>query len=64
MAEKVLEAMRDPLRLPDGEVSLSSSIGIAVFPHDGEDGVTLVRNADAAMYNAKERGRNNSQFLR
>ncbi len=63
VAEKILEAVRAPLHLPEGEVSISSSIGIAVFPNDGEDGVTLVRNADAAMYSAKERGRNNFQFF-
>jgi predicted signal transduction protein with EAL and GGDEF domain len=44
------------------EVTVSGSVGIATFPDDGEDLETLVRNADAAMYQAKERGRNNFQF--
>jgi len=44
-------------------VSVSASIGIAIFPVDGEDVETLVKHADAAMYAAKEQGRNNYQFF-
>ena len=62
VAQKVIDAMAVPYRIKGREVFLSSSIGIATFPRDGRDGETLVRNADAAMFRAKEAGRNNFQF--
>jgi diguanylate cyclase (GGDEF)-like protein len=61
IAQKILEAIREPFILPDHELSITTSIGIAVYPTDGEDGETLVRNADSAMYRAKEAGRDNYQ---
>jgi EAL domain-containing protein (putative c-di-GMP-specific phosphodiesterase class I) len=51
-----------PVLLDWREVSISGSVGIASYPEDGEDVETLVKNADTAMYQAKERGRNNFQF--
>lgn len=55
--------MLKPVFLLDGhELHVTSSIGIALFPQDGEDMTTLLQNADAAMYRAKEQGRNNYQF--
>ncbi|HEX7580436.1 MAG TPA: EAL domain-containing protein, partial [Thermoanaerobaculia bacterium] len=63
VAAKILQAMQGPFSLPGRDVSISPSIGIAVYPSDGEDSVALVKNADAAMYHAKERGRNNYQFF-
>jgi diguanylate cyclase (GGDEF)-like protein/PAS domain S-box-containing protein len=61
-ARRILDALSRPFRLGDHEVVVSASIGIAAWPEDGEDVETLSRNADAAMYHAKERGRNNYQF--
>ena len=48
--------------LQDREVMLTASVGIALYPQDGEDAATLLKHADTAMYLAKDLGRNNSQF--
>ncbi|MFZ6759828.1 EAL domain-containing protein [Undibacterium sp. Ji50W] len=63
LAERVLARMRDPFVIEGNEYHLGTSIGIAVYPHDGEDGPTLMRCADSAMYHAKDSGRNNYQFF-
>lgn len=57
VAEKLLAAMRRPFRVGDHELYVSGSVGVALSPEDGNDPETLLRNADAAMYRAKERGR-------
>lgn len=62
VAEKVLEAMSRPYDIDGTEVSISPSIGISLYPADGRDVDLLIRNADAAMYHAKNNGRNNFQF--
>ena len=62
VAQKVLSMLSRPVLIDWREVQVSGSIGIASFPEDGGDLETLVKNADAAMYQAKERGRNNFQF--
>lgn len=62
VAEKVLVEIRKPFTIQDRELFASASIGIAISPHDGEDIETLVKNADGAMYRAKDCGRNNYQF--
>ena len=62
VAQKILTFLERPLLLDWREVNVQCSIGIATFPEDGEDAEALVKNADAAMYQAKERGRNNFQF--
>jgi diguanylate cyclase (GGDEF)-like protein len=56
-AERMLEALREPLDLLGHEFWISASIGIAVYPDDGEDSETLLMRADAAMYHVKGRGR-------
>ncbi len=64
VARRVLESVSRPVLVEGREISITASIGIAVFPHDGEDEDALLRNADSAMYHAKERGRANLQFYR
>ncbi|QBE61618.1 bifunctional diguanylate cyclase/phosphodiesterase [Pseudoduganella lutea] len=62
LLEKILAAVVRPVLLDGQEVQVSCSIGAAVYPHDGRDRDTLMMNADAAMYRAKELGKNNCQF--
>jgi diguanylate cyclase (GGDEF)-like protein/PAS domain S-box-containing protein len=62
VANRVLQMMRQPFNLNGRSVLLTASIGIAVFPEDGVDGVTLLKHADTAMYHAKEVGRDNCQY--
>lgn len=57
-ADRFLQDIARPIPLHDREVSLSVSIGVSLYPTDGGDYDTLLRNADAAMYRAKEAGRN------
>ena len=57
IATKILEAIRRPFVLDDHEIHTATSIGIAIYPEDGEDGDALVKNADIAMYRAKDGGR-------
>ena len=61
IARRAVAALRVPIRLGGVDIHTSSSIGIAVFPADGNTFETLIANADAAMYCAKQRGRNNIQ---
>jgi diguanylate cyclase (GGDEF)-like protein/PAS domain S-box-containing protein len=63
VARKVLERLSHPVRVERREFTVTPSIGIALFPDDGRDAETLIRNADAAMYHAKEIGRANYQFF-
>ncbi|HQW39318.1 MAG TPA: EAL domain-containing protein, partial [Usitatibacteraceae bacterium] len=63
VAEKLLSVVSEPVTLEGQVLSVSPSIGIAVFPRDGTTADTLIRNADAAMYLAKDRGRSNFQFF-
>jgi diguanylate cyclase (GGDEF)-like protein/PAS domain S-box-containing protein len=62
-ARRILEAMRPPLRIDGHELRLSLSIGITLCPHDGDDVATLMRNADRAMYRAKELGKNDFRLF-
>ena len=61
VAQKVLEALRKPFVLNGHELHVTTSIGIAMYPDDGEDEDTLMKNADIAMYRAKDGGRDNCQ---
>ncbi|CAJ0860520.1 hypothetical protein R20233_00784 [Ralstonia sp. LMG 32965] len=58
LAQQVLDALARPFTGGDREVHLSASIGVAAYPEDGGDAATLVSHAEAAMYRAKEHGRN------
>jgi len=63
-ADKILVALGLPHKVGKVELHITTSIGISVYPADGHDVETLIKNADTAMYNAKEKGRNNYQFFR
>jgi diguanylate cyclase (GGDEF)-like protein len=60
--EGFLELFQKPFICAGMELSVSASIGIALFPRDGEDSVTLVKHADLAMYKSKDKGRNDYSF--
>jgi len=57
VAEKILESVRRPVRIDESELFVTASIGISLYPDDGTDPEALVKNADTAMYRAKEQGR-------
>ena len=62
IAQKILETLKIPFSIADHELFVSTSVGISIYPVDGTDPETLVRNADTAMYRAKDRGRDNYQL--
>lgn len=62
IARKILDALGAPFQLGDRELVVSTSVGITVYPSDGADAETLVKNADTAMYRAKNLGGDNYQF--
>ena len=62
IAQKILETLKIPFSILDHELFVTTSIGISVYPGDGSDPETLVRNADTAMYRAKDQGRDNYQL--
>ena len=62
-AEKILRALREPHCIGQHTLHITGSIGIVTYPDDGTDSETLLKNADAAMYLAKEKGRDNYQFF-
>ncbi len=62
IAQKLLSLVGRPFSLEDRTIQIAASVGIASYPEDGADAEELLRNADAAMYRAKELGRNNFQL--
>ena len=62
-AERLMDTMTPEFVIQGHALSISCSLGISVFPEHGTDGETLIKNADAAMYCAKDHGRNNFQFF-
>ena len=62
IAQKILSSVARPFGLLGQEFRVTASIGISTYPQDGLDEQTLIKNADIAMYQAKERGKNNFQF--
>ncbi len=64
VAEKIVSALARPFQLDDDEYFLTVSAGITMYPHNPGDIETLIMNADVAMYDAKDRGKNNFQFYR
>lgn len=63
VARRILEELNKPFFLPQGEASVSGSLGITFFPHDADEMEQLLKNADAAMYQAKEAGRSTFRFF-
>jgi diguanylate cyclase (GGDEF)-like protein len=62
VARRLQESLEQPFKLDENEVFVTASIGISLFPQDGTDLESLLKNADAAMYHAKDAGRSNYQF--
>jgi diguanylate cyclase (GGDEF)-like protein len=61
--QRIVTKVSEPVRINDHELNITCSAGISVYPQDGPDVETLLKNADAAMYRAKAQGRNNFQFF-
>lgn len=63
VAQKLLQVVAEPYRVEEYDLNVTSSIGIAIYPDDGEDMESLSKNADTAMYRAKLEGRNGYRFF-
>ena len=62
VAQKILHALRQPMQIDGHAIQLSGSIGIAIYPFDGVTSEQLMKNADAAMYRAKDSGKNHHEY--
>jgi diguanylate cyclase (GGDEF)-like protein len=60
--EKIIAVLADPYKIDEREIFSSCSIGVSLYPHDGDNSIILIRNADTAMYHAKNAGRNRFQL--
>jgi diguanylate cyclase (GGDEF)-like protein/PAS domain S-box-containing protein len=63
IASRIVKSLGAPYFFEGHELFVSASVGISIYPSDGENGTDLLRHADVAMYHAKEKGRNNYQFF-
>ena len=63
VARRIIEALSQPVHIKGNEIFITASIGITLFPFNGEEAEVLLKKADAAMYQAKDLGRNNYQFF-
>lgn len=63
-ANRILTVLSTPYSIAEQDIHVTTSIGISVYPEDGQDSETLIKKADTAMYHAKEKGRNNYQFFK
>lgn len=63
LANTILETVKEPIKLHDKEVNVSWSIGISLYPQNGENYNDLLKNADAAMYEAKDKGKNTFRYF-
>ncbi|NVJ52341.1 MAG: EAL domain-containing protein [Campylobacteraceae bacterium] len=59
---RILEIIKEPIKVKGHVLNTSASIGVSMYPYDGIDISTLIKNADTAMYHAKEKGKNNFQY--
>ncbi|MFW2372428.1 MAG: EAL domain-containing protein [Gammaproteobacteria bacterium] len=64
VTKTILSTLNEPVMIDNREVFISASIGVSVYPDDGDDLGSLLKNAETAMYKAKDHGRNNLQFYR
>ncbi|MCP3677522.1 MAG: EAL domain-containing protein [Deltaproteobacteria bacterium] len=62
VAETIFSALKEPFKVEKDIFSITVSMGISIYPNDGEDADTLIKNADIALYAAKDEGRNNFQL--
>ncbi|MGA9380144.1 MAG: EAL domain-containing protein [Phormidium sp.] len=62
LAQKILDILKPPFIIDNHYLHITCSIGIAIYPQNGQDGDTLIKNADVALYNVKRNGRNNYSF--
>ena len=63
VAEQLIEALKPPIQIDTYDLRVSASIGVAIFPDDGDESAALLKSADMALYRAKELGRDNYQMF-